>query len=458
MSDRAIPPSMRNRVLPLLLTVLTVLALAASVLAAPTTSAAPAAAKPQPNLPVNTSDVRMVHANIYTGLSVERFQKDVATVLSLQPDIVTYNEVPFRNDLVMAPAGYSIWRDMRNRFTAATPVAWRTDRWTAIDQGVFRISNWRGKPPGKVVELGRRFANWVTLQGTDGRVLSVVSIHVAPVTKGMPDLLVRSVKRLNVLTARLAPKGPVLVGGDMNVHYTSGRYPRELLASSGLVPTFDTMGGFFPTGDHFGYTIDYVFNRGAGQLVTDQHFPVELNSDHDAVVAGLSWTTDLPTETTVVRSDPGGEPAEQRAVLNSLSTAIRGAEPGATIRLVTSRAELFLLRSRLRAAAQRGVSVQVSITSSPLEPAERKLRRQLRATGTANTWVERCAGACGTQWASQRAPQTLMLVSDTTGAWAARYDTGRALTTAILERPSKLTIRFGQSALTEADQLVRRIG
>ncbi len=134
---------------------------------------------------------------------------------------------------------------MRNRFTASTPVAWRTDRWTALDQGVFRISNWRGKPPGREIELGRRFANWVTLQGTDGRVLSVVSIHVAPVTKGMPDLLRSSVERLGILTDTLSASGPVLVGGDFNVAFNSGRYPRDLLSAHGLVPTYDTMGNYF---------------------------------------------------------------------------------------------------------------------------------------------------------------------------------------------------------------------
>ena len=44
------------------------------------------------------SDITMVQANIYTGLSIPRFQADVAKVLAIQPDFVTYNEVPFRSD------------------------------------------------------------------------------------------------------------------------------------------------------------------------------------------------------------------------------------------------------------------------------------------------------------------------------------------------------------------------
>ena len=45
----------------------------------------------------------------------------------------------------------------------------------------------------------------------------------------MPDLLRRSVTRLGLLVDRLAPTGPVLVGGDFNVHFKSGRYPRDIL-------------------------------------------------------------------------------------------------------------------------------------------------------------------------------------------------------------------------------------
>ena len=94
-----------------------------------------------------------------------RFQADVRKVLALEPDFVTYNEVPFRNDAVIAPDGLRPLPRHDRPVHRRTPVAWRADRWTAIDQGTFLISNWRGKPPGREVELGRRYANWVTLPG-----------------------------------------------------------------------------------------------------------------------------------------------------------------------------------------------------------------------------------------------------------------------------------------------------
>ncbi|MGA8848152.1 MAG: endonuclease/exonuclease/phosphatase family protein [Nocardioides sp.] len=441
-------------------------ALAVAVLAAPAISAvslaAPAAAAPRGGASGNddpvVSDVTLVQANIYTGLTVERFQKDVATVLATQPDFVTYNEVPFRSDAVMAPTGYSIYRDMRNRFTAATPVAWRSDKWTALDQGVFRISNWRGKPKGRVVEIGRRFANWATLQDVDGRTVSVVSVHIAPLDKNMPDLLRRSVERLTTLTDQLSIAGPVLVGGDFNVHYTSGRYPRDLFEPHGLVPTFDTLGNYFPTGDHQGATIDYVFARGSETIVADQHYPVELKSDHDAVVAGLSWVQDVPTDTILVRSDPEGSVADRRSVLRAMKKGINDAPAGATLRMVSSRVDLFAARSRLVAAARRGVSVQVSVVVRPLTAAETGLRRQLRETGQGSSWVRRCQAACAQAWAEASPPRTLILVSDATGAWTVRQDVSRWVTSALVERSTQLTVSTGKTALDEAAGILQRLG
>ena len=51
------------------------------------------------------------------------------------------------------------------------------------------------------------------------------------------------------------------MAGDMNFHYGPLQYPRELLASYGFTSTYDVTGTHFPTGDHRGATIDYVFMK-----------------------------------------------------------------------------------------------------------------------------------------------------------------------------------------------------
>ncbi|GAB2444572.1 hypothetical protein GCM10027062_25650 [Nocardioides hungaricus] len=409
---------------------------------------APSAAQAREEPPVVGADtVTMVQANILTKLKPAPFQKDVREVLSIQPDFVAYNEVPFRQDAVIAPPGYELYRDMTNRFTAATPVAWRTDRWTPVATGNQWISNWRGRPPGKEVELGRRTANWVTLQGVDGRVVNVVSVHVAPPTRGMPDLLRRSVTTLNALVERLAATGPVLVGGDFNVHYKSGRYPRDLLAQSQLVSTFDQLGSYFPTGDYFGNTIDYLFSRGEDQLVATSQYPVELRSDHDAVVGEFTWTVDPPATISAVRNKPAGTKSERRAAVRALTSAIGAAEPGSTVAL---RTPVFDLRGPLRSlrkAVERGVNVQVMTANDAPTGRERTLARAVAAAGDPDSWVHACGAACLPAWREAGMPRSLLMVSDTEGSWTTRYDVSRMILPDLVELPSRVRVQTGPIAL-----------
>ena len=80
-----------------------------------------------------------------------------------------------------------MWRTP-GEYTGATPVAWRTDRWTAINQGTTTVTYKEGKLPGQKVHWGIRYANWVVLQGIDGHVVSVISAHLPPeneITEGL---------------------------------------------------------------------------------------------------------------------------------------------------------------------------------------------------------------------------------------------------------------------------------
>lgn len=404
--------------------------------------------------PKRTADtLTAVQANILTTMKPEKFQRDARTVTGIGADVITYNEVPFRYDEYLAPEGYAVYRDMSNRFTAATPVAWRTDRWTAIDTGNRWISNWRGKPPGKVVELGRRTANWVTLQGVDGRVVSVVSAHVAPPTRGMPDLLKRSIRSLGKLVAELSARGPVLIGGDFNVHYTSSRYPRTMLESALMVPTFDTLGAWFPTGDHFGNTIDYLFNRGEGMLTATSHHAVELKSDHDAVVGEFTWLVDAPATISTVRNKPEGTKAEKRAVVKTLLDAVNGAAAGSTVALRTPDLQLRGLVRALRAALERGVHVQVMTANDAPGKLERVLTRAVVESGDVESWVQACGSACLPAWSEAGMPKALLMVGSPTGAWTARYDTSRILKD-LVAMPSRALVQVGRIALDEGAALL----
>jgi endonuclease/exonuclease/phosphatase (EEP) superfamily protein YafD len=401
------------------------------------------------------SAVTAIQANIKSDLSTERFRADVSEVLAMQPDIVTYNEVPLRYDTVLAPDGYDVHRKMKNRYTKATAVAWRSDRWTAIDSGTIRVSNYREIPQGRNIRLGLRFANWVTLQGTDGRVLSVVAAHVAPLDDDMPDLLRPSVRKIGALVTELAPSGPVIVGGDFNVHYRSGRYPRDLFDDARMVPTYDTLGNHFATGDHHGATIDYLFNRGADVLGATQHRAVELNSDHDAVVAGYDWLVDSPEETQRLASDPTGDATDKRRAVSALSQAIAATEPGETLDVVGTGLAIRTVFRKLRAAMKRGVAVRYLTRSPDLTRRERGLER-VAADVAGGSSVAQCAGDCLRAWRQSDMARTFLLRSDA-GSAVQRIDVNRVLTTVMLQQRTRMVVRTGEIGLREGEQMLAQL-
>ncbi len=432
------------------------LALAFPVVALPVLAGPAAVAAPGPRQPGagTDADVLAVQTNMPMRMPWQQFQADLRRIFALDPDFITYNEVSGRYDSVLAPEGYAVHRDRTDRYTGATAVAWNTDRWTEVRSGTTRISNVRRIPPGWDGRLGLRYANWVTLESATGRRVSVVAVHVAPVVRGLPDLLRPSVTRLGSLAEELAPSGPVLVGGDFNVHYRSGRYPRDLLDAAGLEATYDTLGSSFPTGNHFGYTIDYLMNRAEGLLAATSHRPMRTGSDHDAVVAGFDWLEDLPGQTTEARSDPTGDGAERRLAVVTLLRAITAQEAGDRLDLVTSVLRLRRVYGALRAAVGRGVQVHVTTRSKELTPREQRLAALVGSgrSGDAAGSVQQCRSEC--LKASRSLPRTLLLVRDESGRAVLRTDLNRNLDEAAVQRRTRVVTRVGAVGLAEGERLV----
>lgn len=401
-------------------------------------------------VPPAPADVRFIQANIYSGLSVAKFQADVDTVLRRGPDFVSYNEVPRRKDAVLAPAPYQVQRSMRNRYTAATAIAWRSDRWTKVDSGTFRISNWRGVPPGKKVELGRRFANWVTVTSADGRVVSAIAVHFAPPARGMPDLRPRSARRLGALVDRLATKGQVLVGGDLNMHYRAPAYTGATFAEHSLVPIWDTLGYTFRT--HGRYTIDYVMSRSEGELVAEDAARIALNSDHAGVQSDLAWTVDAPTQTTEVRNDPDGSAEDKARVVRTVGQAVKATPAGGSVDLVTGSLDTRRTFRALKRAVGRGVAVRLTTRSAELSPRERRLRRLLDSSPTGS--FTQCVDACAAAWREASGPRTLLVSAGADSVATDRVDLRRNLTRAAIDRRSIAWSRTGHYSLTEGRDLL----
>ena len=395
-----------------------------------------------PLAPAAEGTIRITQANLLSGQPALEFQADVATVISNQPDFITYNEVPYRYDVNLAPPGYALFRTP-GQYTGATPVAWRTDKWTAINQGTIMVCNKKGRLPGQNVDWGIRYANWVTLQGIDGHVISVISAHLPPVTSITEGLQEEGLHRIGALANTLAASGPVLMAGDMNFHYGPNQYPRDLLATYGFTSTYDVLGSSFPTGDHRGATIDYVFLKDTTQLAVHAQYNQELYSDHDAITADLSFTgapgavpvSFLPGTFT---NAPYADRTLQRSVLDLVVKAVDNTPKGAAIHLTTSKLGDNKLSRALTAAHERGVHVQVITRRTKPSGQEQALRDLLGNKVWKKKWAVGCWRVCRAIEDRGNLPETRVLISKSGVTEALRidvdmpmvYSTARSLTTA----------------------------
>ncbi|GAB4011611.1 hypothetical protein [Nocardioides ultimimeridianus] len=334
--------------------------------------------------------IRMVQANLRIGTPVRKFQADVRHVLSTHPDFVTYDEVARRHDGVLAPGPYRLWRQ-GGIYRGEAAVAWNSDRWHLRDHGVTMLTDRTGRVPGARYAWGRRYANWVTLRSNGGLTLSVIAAHFPPDTRITRGLTAPAARRLGRLADRLAHRGSVVVGGDLNVGYNSPSYPRMILRRHGLIATYDALERRLVTsGRHV--TIDYVLVRGFARFSLGDQFSLGLNSDHNAVGVDLG---PLPARIgpSMVRfgdgtvlSDPSGPVRDRHVIVRMALKAIRSAKPGAAVHLaVRALGSPAVVRS-LRAAYRRGVHVQV-ISGSRSSRGFARLARLLGGDVGSKSWA-----------------------------------------------------------------------
>lgn len=411
-----------------------VLALSAAL--APGASASAARNPTGPPAP-SSEGFRIIQANLDSPNSIGKFRADFAAVVAQQPDFMTLNEVGRRSDTDLAVPGYAMWRTA-GKYPGETPVLWRTDRWTMVDQGTAPILQKHGVPKHKKVELGLRYANWATLVSSDGRTLSIVSVHFTPPIKEWGDLLPRELGHLNDLTSSLATRGPVLIGGDLNVNYVGKSYPRPLMEQYNLVPSYDLFGARVPTGNKYGASIDYVLvNQTNAQLTPVSQFGTELYSDHDALTVDWRFNTAAPDPAALPASSARFEPGrvvnrphqgkqKRRAVMKLVNRAINKVPTGAAVHLATGNISDGALTRALLRAQQRGVYVQVLLRDRGINSQEASLRTALGHQMAGRTWFTGCNTAVCKQIAERMAPTTL-LVSQSGQTPAVKATVNRAM-------------------------------
>ncbi|MGI8523800.1 MAG: endonuclease/exonuclease/phosphatase family protein [Nocardioides sp.] len=412
----------------------------------------PAATTQRTDLPTGVDKIRITQANMLAGDQLPRFNSDRHKVLAGNPDFITYNEVPRRQDDALAPpSGYELFRTP-GQYKGEAPVAWRTDRWTPIAHGTYMVSDRAGRLSWQHVDWGIRYANWVTLQDAYGRKISVVAAHVTPlisITQGLPQ---SSVRRLGELAATLGEQGPVLIAGDFNFHYRSSQYPAAQLTEANMVPTYDTMGAFFPTGDHHGNTIDYVFvhqDTTTPQLQVIDQFPTELYSDHDAVTADLAFTTPAVPPTfslvpTTVVNDPSGDAVAKRKVVSLLTDTIDNAPAGGAVHLVTKSLTSPRVIHSLDRAVNRGVHVQLILRHHAFNDDERHFVNLLGKRTGRKDFATLCSDRCHTILKRRAIQPTTVLVSSAGVTRAVRIKASRAATPAAANKLTTARVSTSQ--------------
>lgn len=381
--------------------------------------------------PVTTeTPVRFAQANLRAGMGTSALAADVATVVADQPDFITYNEVDGRQDTAVAPAPYRLFRAAKvgdanvDRYTRETAVAWNANKWTPLASGTWEISNVRGKYDWQNREWGIRYANWVTLTNADGRTVSVVAVHVAPdTTTFTAGILEPSLRRLGQLASVLDDRGPVMIGGDLNVNYReTAKYPRSLMAELDLTPTYDALKASLPTGDQKGASIDYVLLRSSANFSVKQQYTRELNSDHDLLVADAAVLTEKVGMwgAGIVVSDPAVAPNK---VVDMVARAIDSMPAGSTLHLSARTMYRSHVLAAIRNAKARGVQIQLLFGDRTPTPAINALMRTLGTNTARKSWAVNRPRP----YTRHGIPPLQVLASESGGTPALRIDVNRAI-------------------------------
>lgn len=386
--------------------------------------------------PGSAGGIRLVQANIKSGMSLERTASDLGQVFGQLPDFITYNEVSSRPDSLLAPAGYAIQRTP-GTYTGATAVVWDTTRWTKVASGTYNITNVWGKTKKQKVHWGVRYANWVTVRNAEGRTVSVVAVHFAPASKYTSGLTVPSYQRMAALAQSLSAHGPVLMAGDVNVNFRTAAYPRNEVAALGLVNLFDLF-GVAPATHDSGAVIDHAYlYQGDPLLPVTNLTTTGLHSDHHLLTVDLG---NVGPRAGAFAPGWVSNKDDRKATARLVKSAIDQAPPGSALHLATKKLAGKSVYKAIVNARARGVEVQIITGHRKATDLDRKLAKLLGTKKKHKSWAKR-----KTRWSAYGMPRALVLASTSGGTRAVRIDFNRSWVPKDQKRP-------GSAAQIRSDQ------
>lgn len=479
MGSRTTAHARPSRLLPTLLTsALLPLALAAALLVAPTGPAPvsepglrPAAAA------LKSATYTTFTLNIKHDLGKARALEDMKKAFTLGDagGFQEMSDLEDRQSLIQLAKQRDYGWYMPTEGGAAIPIVWNRARFRLIDGRTIKTHDAEeGVTPARYINVVR------LREQSTGKVFGFINTHTiaqASYDAQASDmrLIPRLRKHLRMLRNeihRLAGSTEhVFISGDLNVNYLADRrrqvegLPTDAL---GAVVNFDMplQGSRGPTS-----LLDYGMSLkdGSGLVLDHSRIVHDFNSDHDAVQ--LTYRPVDLFQSGPLFNQPGGTDAERRRVLHRQARAVMDAEPGALVRLATTRIDDAAMEKALLDAYAEGVEVRIVLGGGMPTPTEERLAAALGSDTAAGSWLVRCTGSCtGT---GGRQETNVLLVSRAGGTTeltlvgsgplvaggGTRFtDTFRASTSAVYAGYGAIFDRMSQDAPDTSNQRVLDLG
>lgn len=247
--------------------------------------------------------------------------------LTSKADVFGLQEMGSRSDRATAAGaaqGFTMTTDR-----TAVPIFYRTDKYTAVDQGKVRAF-----PAGEVVERRRgkgtertsgKSITWIQLRdNATSEAFYVVNTHLLVgaynSTKAKNNhrrvaLYKQQLNALGNLVDSLQADGSaVYVTGDFNVNYSRDASPIEIMSSYGLTPNWQHLDGAATIGKKT--RLDYVWSNRAP---SEQTVGEKYGSDHSSVFVTFPPSTGVSGTMTPVDGSPDQEIYSMRTITDPSS-------------------------------------------------------------------------------------------------------------------------------------------
>lgn len=275
--------------------------------------------------PMGSSEVRVATWNILASNSKGRIAEGVRE-LTTKADVFGLQEMGSPSDratAARAAVGFTMTTDR-----TAVPIFYRTDKYTAIDQGRVRAFSAGQKIESRAdgSRTKDKWVTWVQLRdNTTQETIYVVNTHLLVGAYNSSKQAKRNDRRVALYNKQLdtltglvdnfqATGAAAYITCDCNVNYRPDSAPVATLSDHGISPNWQHLSGKPTIGKKT--RLDYVWSNRApvAQVVGDKH-----GSDHSPVIVTYPPSTGVSGTMTPVNGSPSQEIYSMRTITDPSS-------------------------------------------------------------------------------------------------------------------------------------------